>query len=52
MATQEERDCRFVQYNEQNTVMATLRFIQLRMPLLPLKPMDQSRRGAPHILEA
>jgi hypothetical protein len=33
-------------------VMATLRFIQLSLPLSPLKPMGQSRRGAPHLLEA
>jgi hypothetical protein len=26
-------------------IVATLRFIQLRMPLLPLKPTGQSRRG-------
>ena len=29
-----------------------LRFIQIHMPLLPLKPMAQSRRGVAQILEA
>jgi hypothetical protein len=33
-------------------VRATPRFIQLVVPLLPLKPMDQSRRGATHAMEA
>jgi ribosomal protein S15P/S13E len=28
------------------------RFIHLHMPLLPLKPMGQSRRGVPHMPEA
>jgi hypothetical protein len=33
-------------------VVAIPRFIQISLPLLPLKPMDQSRRGAAHFLEA
>ncbi|VVM21573.1 hypothetical protein BSPWISOXPB_5829 [uncultured Gammaproteobacteria bacterium] len=33
-------------------IVATLRFIQLSMPLLPLKPMAQSRRGVIRIMEA
>jgi hypothetical protein len=33
-------------------VVAILRFIQLRVPLLPLKPMGQSRRGVTQIMEA
>jgi hypothetical protein len=32
--------------------MAIPRFIQLRLPLPPLKPMDQSRRGVSRIGEA
>jgi hypothetical protein len=32
--------------------MATPKFIQLSMPLPPLKPMDQSRRGVTQVLEA
>ncbi|VVM21043.1 hypothetical protein BSPWISOXPB_6346 [uncultured Gammaproteobacteria bacterium] len=33
-------------------VVAILRFIQLIVPLPPLKPMAQSRRGVIQILEA
>jgi hypothetical protein len=33
-------------------VVAIARFIQLMAPLLPLKPMAQSRRGGIQILEA
>jgi hypothetical protein len=33
-------------------VVAILRFTQLVEALSPLKPMEQSRRGAPHLLEA
>jgi hypothetical protein len=33
-------------------VMAIPRFMQMQMPLLFLKPMDQSRHGVPQILEA
>jgi hypothetical protein len=33
-------------------IMAIPRFIQLRLPLPPLKPMDQSRRGVIHVWEA
>jgi hypothetical protein len=33
-------------------VMATPRFIQMSMPLPPLKPMDQSRRGVIQVMEA
>jgi hypothetical protein len=33
-------------------VAAIPRFIQLRMPLPPLKPMGQSRRGVSHLMEA
>ncbi|SSC09787.1 hypothetical protein BPUTEOSOX_642 [thiotrophic endosymbiont of Bathymodiolus puteoserpentis (Logatchev)] len=33
-------------------VVATLRFIQLRLPLPPLKPMGQSWRGVIQVLEA
>ncbi|VVH66185.1 hypothetical protein BSPLISOX_256 [uncultured Gammaproteobacteria bacterium] len=33
-------------------IEAILRFIQLSMPLSPLKPTDQSRRGVTHALEA
>ncbi|SEI02741.1 hypothetical protein BAZSYMA_ACONTIG91751_2 [Bathymodiolus azoricus thioautotrophic gill symbiont] len=32
--------------------LTILRFIQLRVPLPPLKPMVQSRRGVTQILEA
>jgi hypothetical protein len=32
--------------------MAIPRFMQMQMPLLFLKPMDQSRHGVPQILEA
>jgi hypothetical protein len=35
------------------TIRAILnRFIQMGMPLLPLKPMAQLQRGVPHMLEA
>jgi hypothetical protein len=33
-------------------VMAIPRFIQLRMPSPPLKPMDQLRRGVIQVMEA
>jgi hypothetical protein len=33
-------------------VMTIPRFIQLILPLPPLKPMDQSRRGVAQVLEA
>jgi hypothetical protein len=33
-------------------VVAILRFIQLSMPLPPLKPMEQSQRGVTHAMEA
>ncbi|VVM28113.1 hypothetical protein BSPWISOXPB_6557 [uncultured Gammaproteobacteria bacterium] len=33
-------------------VEAIPRFIQIGVPLLPLKPMAQLRRGVVHILEA
>jgi hypothetical protein len=32
-------------------IMATPRFIQMGLPLPPLKPMDQSRRGVIRIME-
>ncbi|CAC9437066.1 hypothetical protein [uncultured Gammaproteobacteria bacterium] len=33
-------------------IVATLKFIQIDMPLPPLKPMDQSQRGVVRMVEA